>query len=266
MFHHSSFLRARFVRLLSYSLLAMALLSMAPDVALGQAVSSARPLVTELLGPLDLSRVHVGSPVALGVDYDWSGAGCKLRAGGFVQGRVVTMVKHSKTSKDTELQLLFESADCNGRAATPRGFTLVALIGTDRGTSPTGKSQVAGVTPLGGLYAAPAGIEPGGSLEASEANNLADPETRSLPAHIQIGQVVYLAQTSLRVGKGEAGATVIASVGRDVRLEKGSTLVLIVREAPGGTGAGTPAGSIPRLSTGANGSGADSSNQTPKTE
>ncbi len=219
---------------------------------------SVRPLQTELLGPLEGSRVHPGSPVLVRVDLDWSGPGCHLRAGSIVQGHVVQMVKRSKTVKNAEVQLLFDAADCDGHPGTPRGFSLVALVGPAGGTSQTGQSGVSEAPPLAdavGLAIA-GGIRSAAS--ASAINTVAVQPTRSLPDRILPGQVVDIRRVNLSVGTGVDGATVIVAIGQDARLEAATSLILVPRlpRDLAGAGAATPTGSVPVPNGGAVGTAA----------
>ena len=206
-----------------------------------------RPLQTELIGPLEGSRIHPGSPVLLRVDLDWSGPGCRLRSGSIVQGRVTQVVKRSKTVKNAEVQLVFDAADCDGHPGTPHGFTLVALVGPAGGTSQTGQSGVSEGPPLAGAV----GLSiSGGVRSASAAAAITTAQlspARSLPSQILPGQVVDVRRVNLSVGTGVDGATVIVAVGHDTRLEAATSLILVPRVAPAlvGAGAATPTGSVP---------------------
>lgn len=206
-----------------------------------------RPLQTELIGPLEGSRLHPGSPVLLRVDLDWSGPGCRLRSGSIVQGRVVQVVKRSKTVKNAEVQLVFDAADCDGHPGTPHGFSLVALVGPAGGTSQTGQSGVSEGPPLAGAVGLAIA---GGIRNASAASQITTGQvspTRSLPSQIVPGQVVDIRRINLSVGTGVDGATVIVAVGHDTRLEAATSLILVPRVAPAllGAGAATPTGSVP---------------------
>ncbi len=212
----------------------------------------ARPLQTELIGPLEGSRIHPGSPVLLRVDLDWSGPGCRLRSGSIVQGHVVQVAKRSKTVRNAEVQLAFDAADCDGHPGTPHGFSLVALVGPAGGTSETGQSGVSEGPPLAG---APGLAISGGIRSASAAAQITSGQvlpTRSLPSQILPGQVVDLRKVNLSVGTGVNGATVIITVGRDTRLETATSLILVPRASPAlvGAGAATPTGSVPTPAAG----------------
>ena len=235
-----------------------------PSPARGSEVAPVRPLQTELIGPLDGSRVHPGSPVLVRVDLDWSAPGCRLVAGSIVQGHVVGMAKRSKGVKDAEVQLVFDAADCDGHPGTPRGFSLVALVGPAGGTSQTGQSGVSEGPPLAG---APGLSIAGGLRSVSAASAITTGQvspTRSLPSRILPGQVVDIRRVALSVGTGVDGATVIVALGHDTRLEAATSLILVPR--PSGTllgsGAATPTGSVPEPAAGLPAAGAATSKST----
>lgn len=206
-----------------------------------------RPLQTELIGPLDGTRVHPGSPVLARVDLDWSAPGCQLHAGSIVQGRVVEVTRRSRQVKNAELQLVFDAADCDGHPGVARRFSLVALVGSTAGAPRTGQSGVNEAPPL----AQAVGLSVAGGIRsadtASGINTFSVQPVRSLPRQVLPGQVVDLRRVNLSVGTGVDGATVVIAVGHDARLEAGTSLILVPRAAGDllGTGAATPTGRVP---------------------
>ncbi len=193
-------------------------------VCVGEAVSPVRPLQTELIGPLDLSRVHEGSSVLLRVDLAWSGTGCVLRAGGIVRGHVVRVERRSKQVKSSEVELRFDAADCNGQPEVPFRLRLVALVEPAGGTFSPGGSGTSEAPPLADAVGLSSG---GGVRSASAASAINDAGTvvaRNLPSRITPGQVIGIGRTTLRMG--EEGSTAIVAAGHDVRLERGTSLIL----------------------------------------
>lgn len=233
----------RLVCLLGFAPLCLSLQALAA----GGETAPVRPLQTELIGPLEGSRIHPGSPVLLRVDLDWSGPGCRLRAGSIVQGHVVEAVKRSKTVKNAEVQLVFDAADCDGHPGMPHGFSLVALVGPAGGSSQTGQSGVSEAPPLAGAVGLSMGGGIRGAGSAAAINSVGLSPTRSLPSQILPGQVVDIRRVNLSVGTGVDGATVIVAVGHDARLEPATSLILMPRVAPIvlGAGAATPTGTVP---------------------
>lgn len=203
-------------------------------------VSPVRPLEAELIAPLDLSRVHIGSQVLVRVALEWADSNCMLRAGSIVQGQVVEFTKRSKGAKNSQVQLVFGAADCEAHHESAFPFTLMALIGPADG-SLTGQSGVSEAPPLadavGNAIGGAGGIRNAHSASAiSSGFNL---PARSLPTRILPGQVIDLRRTTLSVGTGVDGATVITALGHDLRLERGTSLILVHSPARGSTGSGT---------------------------
>ena len=246
---------------------ALAVLLAGSQAAAGEAVSATRPLQTELIGVLDLSRVHVDSSVLVRVALEWSEPGCTLRAGSIVQGRVVSLVRRAKTVRDSEVAVSFDAADCDGHAGTARGFTLVALVGPSGSTFHSNQSGVSEGPPLAdavGLAIA------GGLRSANVASAITDDSllpVRSLPSRIVPGQVVDIARINLSVGTGVGGATTITAVKHDVRLERGTSLILVPRSArevvgagatpPPGATQGAAGASAPRVPSGTTAAGGE---------
>ena len=184
---------------------------------------------TELIAPLDLSRVRVGSPVPVRVSVEWAGAGCMLRAGSIVQGHVVAVAKRSKSAKDSEVRLLFDAADCEAHHESAFPFRLVAVIGSDGKGQSTGQSGVAEAPPLADAIAnsigGPGGIRSSNSASAINST-LVNRQKRQLPAHILPGQVLGVKKTALSIGADGDSSTTIKAFGHDVRLEEGTSLIL----------------------------------------
>lgn len=191
-------------------------------------VSPIRPLQTELIAPLDITHVHIGSPVLVRVDLQWAETSCILKAGSIVQGHVVGIVKRSKGVKNSEMQLSFDAADCEAHHEVQFPFTLVALIGPAGGSVGTGQSGVSEAPPLadaiGNAIGGPSGIR--SARTASAINSTFAVPPRNLPTQILPGHVIDIRKTVLSVGVGAGGATIVTALGHDLRLEQGTSLIL----------------------------------------
>jgi hypothetical protein len=191
-------------------------------------VSTIKPLQTELMLPLDLSHVHVGSPVLVKVALEWTGSGCTLHAGSVVQGHVVAIEKRSKGVKDSTLQLAFDAADCDAHHERVFPFKLVAIVGSEGGNVSPGQSGVSEAPPLadaiGNAIGGPGGIR--SARSASAINSSFALPVRQLPAQILPGQVLGVKKTTLTVDLNEKGTTTIKAIGHDVRLEQGTSMIL----------------------------------------
>lgn len=195
-----------------------------------QPLPPARPLQTELLGPLDLSHAKEGALILVRVDLDWSAGGCTLRAGSVVQGHIVHFDRRSKTQKTSTIHVLFDAATCDGQPSAPYPLSLIALVGPVGGTSQTGQSGVSEAALLAdapGLAIGGGGSTLRSASQASNINTFTLLPARSLPPTIVPGQVVDIARTNLSVGTGVQGATVISGDRKDVRLEKSTSLILL---------------------------------------
>ncbi len=210
--------------------------SLLPCGLYGEVVSPVQPLQTELIVPLDLSHVHVGSPVLVRAARDWTGSNCTLRTGSMVQGHVVELVKRSHTVRDSQVQLAFDAADCEAHHEASFRLTLVALIGP---VSSTGQSGVSEASPLADAVgnAIGSGLRSVGTASAINAGfNFPN---QNLPSHIAPGQVIGMRKMTLGVAAGLDGATVVTAVGHDLRLEQGTSLILTHAAANDPTGGKT---------------------------
>ena len=86
------------------------------------------PIQAELLKALESGKVSVGDPVLVRVDIAWKTEDCSLRKGAILKGRVVAESARSKTNKNSEIALLFESAQCGGRDMKPLPLTIAAVV------------------------------------------------------------------------------------------------------------------------------------------
>ena len=185
------------------------------------------PLQAELIVPLDVTHLQVGSPVLAKVDADWQSAECRLTAGSMVRGHVRALTRRSKAERNSGVQVMFDAADCKETRDDAHRFILVALIG---GLPSTGQSGVSEGQPLSNDLPMTIGGGGGGIRNAHAASAMANDfvlQTRKLPAHVVPGQVIDIERTSLELGAGPAEATTIRAVGRNLRLEAGTMLVLI---------------------------------------
>jgi len=188
--------------------------------------SPIKPLQTELVAPLDLSRLRVGSPVLVRVDVEWSAAGCTLRPGSMVQGHVVELMKRSKNAKDSEVQVVFDAADCESHHENSFRLTLAAVVA---GPSSPGQAGMVEAQPLADAVGNAIGDGSGirSAQAASSINATFSLPLPTLPTHILPGQVVGVRRTTLHVGSGVDGASTITAVGHDVRLEQGTSFILV---------------------------------------
>ncbi len=85
------------------------------------------PLSAELVAPLSARGAHPGALVLAKATQGWVAPGCTLTRGSMVSGHVVDVHLDGQT-KTTRLQLLFDRADCNGKAGVAYPLRLFAVI------------------------------------------------------------------------------------------------------------------------------------------
>jgi hypothetical protein len=181
------------------------------------------PVQAGLLRSLDAGRLKVGDPVLAKALGDWASSDCKLRAGTLLKGRVVVATTHSKTTKTSEVAVLFDSADCNQAGLKPLPLTLAAVVATD----PRGEPGNLENPPLNEAMAVV--LQPTGnrSLRAAEATVISQPLQYKPPTKVQPGEVVGIKGMQLQVGAGPEGSSILSTSGHNLRLETGSILVLM---------------------------------------
>ena len=103
------------------------------ETMMAQTAPARVPLQTEIVVPLDVSRLREGMTVYVRVNVAWSEGACVLRTGSLVRAHVVSIVRHSKISKRSELELSFESGTCASQQDAPMSFELVGIIGPPEG-------------------------------------------------------------------------------------------------------------------------------------
>lgn len=176
---------------------------------------------------LDADKFHVGDAVFATVQLGWKDASCELRPGTILQGRVVFEKSYSKTSKTSEVGILFDQGQCGGTAMKPLALTVAAIVAAEYSRDPTleenqSLSDAVGVTLQGNSRSL--------SQAAGTVNNEAG-RTSSLlvrpPKEVKTGQVVGISHLKLLVGTGPEGSSILSSTRRDLRLDAGTQLVLV---------------------------------------
>jgi len=206
--------------------------------ALPAAAQDHAPLQVDLVRALDAARVKVGDPVFAKVAMKWQGPGCSLAQGAVLQGRIVAQTAYSRSSRTSEVALLFESAQCDGHAMKPMPLTVAAVLSEDpRDDQSEYDSQplsdAVGLA-VGGLVGGPSGAGLRGSVSgglrsvsaAAATVELSPTEYRG-PTSIMPGQVLGLKGVKLNVGAGPEGSSILTASGHNVRLEYRAQLVLM---------------------------------------
>jgi hypothetical protein len=214
------------------------LFALVPMELSGQGI---QPVQAQLVQRLDAAKALVGDSILAKVQSAWKNDSCELRAGAIIQGHVVSQKAHSKTEKTSELAILFDTGQCDGREMKPFSLTIAAVVAPPReyydvveGMQPL--SSAVGVVLNGNTQ----GNASPRSLMQSAATVYWEPNRPQAPTKIMPGQVVGIPHLSIRVGQGEGGASILSASGRDVRLIPGTILALVpnlgaVHDAAGNT-------------------------------
>jgi hypothetical protein len=213
------------------------------------------PVQAELVRVIDAGRVKIGESVLAKVAVKWQTAQCTLREGAVLKGRIVAQTAHSKTEKNSQIALLFESAQCNGPDLKPLPLTVAAVLASDPyqdrnlyENQPL--SEAVGLS-IGGTGGGAAGANVGGtasnsnmrSVTAAAATVYVSPQKYKGPTAVVPGQVVGIRGLKLRVGDGPEGSSVLTMSGHNVRLESGYQMMLVpnLNTAPVANSAGPSA-------------------------
>jgi len=195
------------------------------------------PVKADLVRPLDASRIKVGDSILAKVAMKWNSPQCTLRQGAIITGRIVAQTAHSKTDKTSQIALLFESGQCDGRDMKPLPLSVVAVLSVDPilaassyGNQPLGEAAGLGI---GGSGGGGAGVGVGGgggnlrSVTAAAAISYNSPSKYTGPTSVLPGQVIGVRGMKLNVGGGPEGSSILSASGHDVRLEINAQFLLV---------------------------------------
>ncbi|WP_419804320.1 hypothetical protein [Terriglobus sp.] len=199
----------------------------APEVARGP---HGMPLLVSTYRVLDVAQLQPNAPVVLEVRQRWAGPGCTLSSGATVQGHVSEVTRRGKLSPNASFELVLTAADCNGVTSTPVSLLTASVLAPGGGT--TGQTGVVEAPPLAD---SPLAINGGfrSVNTASNLNNYSPRETLVLPGSVQFGDVIHIPNVALSVGTGPHGGSVVTARKHDLRLERGTVMVLVAVEQPG---------------------------------
>lgn len=183
------------------------------------------PLQTELLVPLDVTRLHPGSAVLAKLAVAWSGQGCSLTQGSTVAGHVAEVDLRSRQNNISRVTVLFDTADCNGVRSSIFPTTLVAVLAGTLGGDP----NLTEGPPLADAVGLSMGGGVRGAQSASGITDFSALPIRRLPAQVLPGQVIGLSRVKLSVGAGLDGGSVLSSPNHNLRLEATTHLILMPR-------------------------------------
>jgi hypothetical protein len=222
------------------------------------------PLQVDLVHAIDSAHAKAGDPIFAKVAVKWQGPQCNLARGAVVQGRIVAQTAHSRTSNTSQIALLFDSGQCDGRAMKPLPLTVAAVLAVDPVEDPNlynsqSLSDAVGVA-VGGIVGGPSGASLRGSVagglrsvSSAAATVELSPTEYAGPTSVMPGQVLGIKGVKLNVGGGPEGSSVLTASGHNVRLEYRAQLILAPNlRAP------SPAAAIALPPSGASPNAADS--------
>jgi hypothetical protein len=209
------------------------------------------PVQADLVRVIEAGRVKVGDAILAKVAVKWQTSQCTLREGAILKGRIVAQSIHSKTQKTSEIALLFESGQCDGRDMKPLPLIVAALLALD----PALDKNMYENQPLSDAVGLGLGSDPGpngigGSLTGKRSVTQAaatvyvSPPRYKGPTAVMPGQVVGIKGMKLNIGGGPEGSSVLSTSGHNVRLESGAQFLLVANlnaPTPGATTTPPPA-------------------------
>ncbi len=211
-------------------LLAAAALRTASLYAASSADAKVTPVQAELLTDMYSHQMKVGTPVYARVTADWNSADCVLNNGAILQGRVVSVIPHTKVVKSSELDLAFSKAQCSSGKMDAFDFLLVAMAAPPKNAD------------LGIMSdALPIAIGPGQGAIMSMKLAQSGPMTMQISTQfdhapmaprLKMGEVSGIRGLKLSVGTGPEASSVLTLIGHDVSLEKNTVLLLIPLQGP----------------------------------
>jgi hypothetical protein len=186
------------------------------------------PVQASLVHSLEAGHIKVGDSVLAKVSVRWKSSECDLREGAILKGRVVAQTAHSKTVRNSEIALLFDSGECGGAALKPLPLTVAAVMAGNPHRDPN-------------MYQSPAlndavGLSLNGnarSLSTAAATVFHEADVYRGPTSIRPGEVAGIKGLQLRVGEGTEGSSILSASGHNVRLDAGAQLVLVPNVAAG---------------------------------
>ena len=189
------------------------------------------PIEAKLVGSLQAGRVRVGDPVLAKVQVAWEGSDCSLREGAILRGHVLAQTPRSKTTKTSEIAVLFDGAECEGSEMKPLSLTLAALLSRDPRSDPNAYEKMALSSALGSIQ--------NGAIERGEPGRarvtpsqirltrITEPMRQKGPQTVKPGDVVGIVGVKLAVASGPEGSSVISSVRYNLNLEAATRMVLV---------------------------------------
>ncbi|HVN92891.1 MAG TPA: hypothetical protein VMT38_04315 [Terracidiphilus sp.] len=196
--------------------------------------SNPGPVEAELLKPLNVRRLTVGSTFFLRVTHEWNGLGCTLHEGSTVEATVELADAH-KGRGDSKLALAFNRAQCSGSEMRPMALLLAAVA------EPTGNYQ----TDVNLMFKMPTSMSIDGLTGETNTTGLGGIDlsvmTPSLhmtsvnhhfpmSSKVQPGDVIGIKGMKLDLGTGPRQSSILSTRGEDVTLDAYTQFLLVPSE------------------------------------
>ena len=136
----------------------------------------------------------------------------------------------------SEIDVLFDAAECDGSEMKALPMTLAALMARDPASDPNAYEPMALGAAIGGIQNRAMDRNTFGSARVTPsqilATRIAEPHHRSTPHALKPGEVVGISGVKLAVATGPEGSSVITSGRHNVSLEAATQIVLVANSKP----------------------------------
>jgi hypothetical protein len=184
------------------------------------------PVQAELIADLNARLLKVGSTVFARVTANWDHSDCSLRNGAILEGRVVSVVPHTKTTKVSELDIAFTRAQCGQPKLGEYGLMLAAIAAPQDSDYGIMSDNLPILTSGTANYGAISGVKQsqmGAMVMQLDSGIDAVPKV----PRMKMGEVSGIRGLKLGVGTGPENSTTLSITGHDVSLEKRTALLLV---------------------------------------
>jgi hypothetical protein len=187
------------------------------------------PIQAELLADLQARNLAPGAALYAKVQADWTGFGCVLPHGVVIEAHVVSVVKHSKSSKASQVTLSFDKAQCNKSDLKPFAMTLAAIAFPQEDDSSVTMDMPRSLGSSAPSQGPPSGFRSMTSTNADIWDNMQHwVPVGQMP---RVGGVYGIKGVKLSVGTGPQNSSVLSSADRGVALDKHTVLFLLPQSA-----------------------------------
>jgi hypothetical protein len=186
------------------------------DIPIGAAIEA------QVKGVLDSGHLKAGKEIWASVVYGLTYPGCTLNAGSAVYGHVIAVLAKDG-SNPSELSLVFDHADCDGRGKKEMPLRLIGLVGPSEMSERMHDIVPSGLK--GSQRNSPAAV-----LATVFRDDQLNPG--GAPQTVHVGVVLALPKLKLDYEGGPGCSARITSTDKSVQLEPGTELILVVQSNP----------------------------------